>query len=220
MSENGRTGGGKSLGTRVRDWFNGGDPDGRAKLRAWATGDDGRWRGYTHSMGKYVTWLMVIACILYPFTRGIGSILALLAAIFLMGGRVMIERQVRRDVSDLEEAKRQYGLTRNPEYLRFMTLRAEGCSRTTRSSPPTRAASCRTTPSGPASARSARTGSRPRRPARRRRRPAGRPIRSRTSPLTPLRGMRRIRLLTAPSDSSRLLGGSQAALRRLETGRT
>ena len=126
MSESGRTGGGKSLGTRVRDWFNGGDPDGRAKLRAWATGDDGRWRGYTHSMGKYVTWLMVIACILYPFTRGIGSILALLAAIFLMGGRVMIERQVRRDVSDLEEAKRQYGLTRNSEYLRFMTLRAEG----------------------------------------------------------------------------------------------
>ena len=91
-----------------------------------ASGEDDRRREYTHSMGKYVTWLMVIACILYPFTRGIGSILALLAAIFLMGGRVMIERQVRRDVSDLEEAKRQYGLTRNPEYLRFMTLRAEG----------------------------------------------------------------------------------------------
>ena len=33
---------------------------------------------------------------------------------------------MRRDVSDLEEAKRQWGLTRNPEYLRFMTLRAEG----------------------------------------------------------------------------------------------
>jgi len=77
-------------------------------------------------MGKYVTWLMVIACILYPFTRGIGSILALIMAIFLMGGRALIERQVRRDVSDLEEAKRQYGLTRNPEYLQFMTLRAEG----------------------------------------------------------------------------------------------
>ena len=115
MSENSRTDGARTLGARVRDWFNGGDPDGRAKLRAWATGDDGRWRGYTHSMGKYVTWLMVIACILYPFTRGIGSILALLVAIFLMGGRAMIERQVRRDISDLEEAK-----------LRFMTLRAEG----------------------------------------------------------------------------------------------
>ena len=126
MSENSKTDGARTLGARVRDWLNGGDPDGRAKLRAWATGDDGRWRGYTHSMGKYVTWLMVIACVLYPFTRGIGSILALLAAIFLMGGRVMIERQVRRDVSDLEEAKKQYGLTRNPEYLQFMTLRAEG----------------------------------------------------------------------------------------------
>ena len=126
MSENSKTDGARTLGARVRDWFNGGDPDGRAKLRAWATGEDGRWRGYTHSMGRYVTWLMVIACILYPFTKGIGSILALLVAIFLMGGRAMIERQVRRDVSDLEEAKRQYGLTRNPEYLQFMTLRAEG----------------------------------------------------------------------------------------------
>ena len=126
MSENSKTDAGRTLGARVRDWFNGGDPDGRAKLRAWATGDDGRWRGYTHSMGKYVTWLMVIACVLYPFTRGIGSIVALLVAIFLMGGRAMIERQVRRDVSDLEEAKRQWGLTRNPEYLQFMALRAEG----------------------------------------------------------------------------------------------
>ena len=126
MSENSKTDGARTLGARVRDWFNGGDPDGRAKLRVWATGEDGRWRGYTHSMGRYVTWLMVIACVLYPFTRGIGSILALLVAIFLMGGRAMIERQVRRDVSDLEEAKRQWGLTRNPEYLRFMTLRAEG----------------------------------------------------------------------------------------------
>ena len=126
MSDSSKTDGRRPLGTRVRDWFNGGDPDGPAKLRTWATGDDDRWHGYTHSMGKYVTWLMVIACILYPFTRGIGSILALVVAIFLMGGRALIERQVRRDVSDLEEAKKQYGLTRNPEYLQFMTLRAEG----------------------------------------------------------------------------------------------
>ena len=126
MSDSSKTDGRRPLGTRVRDWFNGGDPDGPAKIRTWATGDDDRWHDYTHSMGKYVTWLMVIACILYPFTRGIGSILALVVAIFLMGGRALIERQVRRDVSDLEEAKKQYGLTRNPEYLQFMTLRAEG----------------------------------------------------------------------------------------------
>ena len=97
MSENGKGRGQEVDRHPVRDWFSGGDPDGPAKIRTWATGDDGRWRGYTHSMGKYVTWLMVIACILYPFTRGIGSILALIVAIFLMGGRALIERQVRRE---------------------------------------------------------------------------------------------------------------------------
>ena len=91
-----------------------------------APGEEGRRRGYTHSMGGYVTGLMVIACILYPFTRGIGSIPVLLVAILLMGGRAVIERQVRSEVRDLEEAKRQYGLTHNPEYLRSMTLHAEG----------------------------------------------------------------------------------------------
>ena len=91
-----------------------------------ASGEDGRRREYTHSMGRYVTWLMVIACILYPVTRGIASIPFLLVAIVLMGGRAVIERQVRREVRDLEEAERQYELTRNPEYLRSMTLHAEG----------------------------------------------------------------------------------------------
>ena len=106
MSENSKTDGARTLGTRVRDWFNGGDPDGRAKLRAWATGDDGRWRGYTHSMGRYVPWLMIIACFLYPFTRGIGSILALIVAIFLMGGRAMIERQERADKKQAKKARK------------------------------------------------------------------------------------------------------------------
>ena len=69
-----------------------------------APGEEGRRRGYTHSMGGYVTGLMVIACILYPFTRGIGSIPVLLVAILLMGGRAVIERQVRSEVRDLEEA--------------------------------------------------------------------------------------------------------------------
>ena len=91
-----------------------------------ASGEDGRRREYTHSMGMYVTWLMVIACILYPVTRGIASIPFLLVAIVLMGGRAVIERQVRREVRDLEEAERQYELTRNPEYLRSMTQHAEG----------------------------------------------------------------------------------------------
>ena len=100
--------------------------DAGATESSGASGEEGHRRGYTHSMDRYVTWLTVIACILYPFTRGIASIPVLLVAIFLMGGRAVIERQVRREIRDLEEAERQYGLTRNPEYLRSMTLHAEG----------------------------------------------------------------------------------------------
>lgn len=112
--------------SRLREWLGGADPDKTQRLRAWLTGDDGRARGYTRSVGVHVTVLMVVACILYPFTKGIGSIFALVLAIFLMGGRAFIENQVRRDVSDLQEAKRQYGRTKNPEYLEFMVLRSEG----------------------------------------------------------------------------------------------
>lgn len=111
---------------RVREWFRGGDPQGREKIRAWATGDDGSFEGYTYSMAKPVTGLMVLAAVLYPFTKGIGSIVALVLAVFVMGGHYMIEKQVRGDFSDLDEARRQYGQTHNPEYLEFMELRARG----------------------------------------------------------------------------------------------
>ncbi len=111
---------------RVREWFKGGDPDGREKIRAWATGNDGTSEGLTYSMAKPVTGLMVLACVLYPLTKGIGSIVVLVLAVFVMGGRFMIERQVRGDFSDLEEARTQYGETRNPEYLDFMLLRSQG----------------------------------------------------------------------------------------------
>lgn len=112
--------------SRLREWFSGGDPDGPRRIRAWLTGDDGRSHGYTRSVGVHVTWLMVLACILYPLTKGIGSIFVLVLAVFLMGGRAFIENQARRDFSDLAEAQRQYERTGNAEYLEFMVLRAEG----------------------------------------------------------------------------------------------
>lgn len=45
------------------------------------------------------------------------------AAIVIMAGRRMLENQVRRDVSDLEEAKKQFTRTRNADYLEFIRLR-------------------------------------------------------------------------------------------------
>lgn len=118
------------LGTRIRDWFNGGDPDGRAKIRQWARGyDDKRPEGYTYGMMGPAMGLSVLAGILYPLTRGYGSVVALALAAFLLLGRHMIERQVVGVVSDLQEARRQYGRTRNTEYLQFIDLRASGLLR-------------------------------------------------------------------------------------------
>ena len=118
------------LGTRIRDWFNGGDPDGRAKIRQWARGyDDKRPEGYTYGMMGPAMGLSVLAGLLYPLTRGYGSVVALALAVFLLLGRHMIERQVAGVVSDLQEARRQYGRTRNPEYLQFIDLRASGLLR-------------------------------------------------------------------------------------------
>ncbi len=117
------------LGTRVSDWFNGGSPDGRAKLRQWMRGykgDADRPEGFTYGMMGPAMVLSVVAAILYPLTRGYGSIVALTLAIFLLLGRHMIERQVAGVASDLQEARRQYERTRKPDYLEFIELRASG----------------------------------------------------------------------------------------------
>lgn len=117
------------FGAKVRDWFNGGDPQGHIKIRHWLRGYDDRPEGYTYGMMGPAMVLSVVAAILYPLTKGYGSIVALTLAIFLLLGRHMIERQVAGVVSDLQEARRQYGRTRNTEYLQFIDLRASGLLR-------------------------------------------------------------------------------------------
>lgn len=114
------------IGSRIRDWFDGGDDDGRVKIRAWVRGSRDRPEGYTYGMMGPVIGLSVLAGILYPLTRGYGSVVALALAVFLLLGRHMIERQVTGDVSDIIEARRQFGRTRNTEYLDFTELRAGG----------------------------------------------------------------------------------------------
>ena len=98
------------LGTRVSDWFNGGSPDGRAKLRQWMRGykgDADRPEGFTYGMMGPATGLSVLAGLIYPLTKGYGSVVALALAVFLVLGRHMIERQVAGVISDLQEAQRQ-----------------------------------------------------------------------------------------------------------------
>lgn len=108
--------------SRLSDWMTRNRTHGRVDVREWALGTAGP-TGFTYGTHYVVTGLMVAAVILYPFTAGIGSIVAVAVAIVVMGGRRMIEGQVRRDFSDLEEAKKQYQRTRNAEYLEFIRLR-------------------------------------------------------------------------------------------------
>ena len=114
------------IGAKVRDWFNGGDPQGHIKIRQWLRGYDDRPEGWTYGMMGPVMGLSILAAILYPLTKGYGSIVALVLAIFLLLGRHLIERQVARVGSDLQEARRQYERTHEPDYLKFVELRASG----------------------------------------------------------------------------------------------
>ena len=62
----------RSLTTRIRDWFNGGNPDGRAKIRQWARGyDDKRPEGYTYGMMGPAMGLSVFVGIFYSLTNSL-----------------------------------------------------------------------------------------------------------------------------------------------------
>ena len=106
----------------LADWLARSRENGPQTLREWATGTGGP-GGFTYGTHYVVTGLMVLAIVVYPFTNGYGSIVALAVDLIVMVGRRMLENQVIRDVSDLEEAKKQYARTRNAEYLEFMSLR-------------------------------------------------------------------------------------------------
>ena len=80
------------IGAKVRDWFNGGDPQGHIKIRQWLRGYDDRPEGWTYGMMGPVMGLSILAAILYPLTKGYGSIVALVLAIFLLLGRHLHSR--------------------------------------------------------------------------------------------------------------------------------
>jgi len=86
------------IGAKVRDWFNGGDPQGHIKIRQWLRGYDDRPEGWTYGMMGPVMGLSILAAILYPLTKGYGSIVALVLAIFLLLGR-HLGKHIVEDVS-------------------------------------------------------------------------------------------------------------------------
>ena len=111
---------------RVREWFRGGDPDGRTKIDQWFHGYSDKPDGYTFGMMGPAMVLSVLAAVLYPLTKGYGSIVCLVLALVLLLVRQSVERQVAAAATEIVEAGDQYKRTRDPEYLEFTRLRAGG----------------------------------------------------------------------------------------------
>ena len=81
--------------------------------------------GYVKNSSILVTGLMIIGMILYPLTKGYGTIIALSAALIVMVGQKLLIKQAKNDFKDMYYAKEMYLKTKNTEYLNFIMARSK-----------------------------------------------------------------------------------------------
>ena len=81
--------------------------------------------GYIKNSSILVTGLMIIGMILYPLTKGYGTIIALSVALIVMVGQKLLIRQANNDLKDMYYAKEMYLKTKNTEYLDFILARSK-----------------------------------------------------------------------------------------------
>ena len=81
--------------------------------------------GYIKNSSILVTVLMIIGMILYPLTKGYGTIIALSAALIVMVGQKLLIKQAKNDFKDMYYAKEMYLKTKNTEYLDFIMARSK-----------------------------------------------------------------------------------------------
>ena len=62
--------------------------------------------------------------ILYPITKGYGTIIALSVALIVMIGQKLLIKQAKDDFRDMYYAKEMYLKTKNKEYLDFIMARS------------------------------------------------------------------------------------------------
>lgn len=80
--------------------------------------------GYIKNSSMLVTGLMLIGMILYPITKGYGTIIALSVALIVMIGQKLLIKQAKDDFRDMYYAKEMYLKTKNKEYLDFIMARS------------------------------------------------------------------------------------------------
>ena len=81
--------------------------------------------GYIKNSSILVTGLMIIGMILYPLTKGYGTIIALVVALIVMVGQKLLIKQAKNDFKDMYYAKEMYLKTKNTEYLDFIMARSK-----------------------------------------------------------------------------------------------
>ncbi|WP_369716006.1 hypothetical protein [Leptotrichia alba] len=81
--------------------------------------------GYIKNSSILVTGLMIIGMVLYPLTKGYGTIIALSAALIVMVGQKLLIKQAKNDFKDMYYAKEMYSKTKNTEYLDFIAARSK-----------------------------------------------------------------------------------------------
>lgn len=80
--------------------------------------------GYVKNSSKLVTGLLILAGILYYPTKGYGAIVALSLAMFVLMGQKLLISQANKDFADLYQAQNQFKQNGEPDYLRFIQLKA------------------------------------------------------------------------------------------------
>lgn len=79
---------------------------------------------YIKNSSRFVTALLIIAGLLHYPTGGYGSIIVLALAIFVLMGQKMLLSQANRDFAEMYAAKKQYEVTQNADYLRYIDARS------------------------------------------------------------------------------------------------
>lgn len=80
---------------------------------------------YIVSVAPIVTGLMVVAALLYVWTHGWGTLIALVCALVALWGRWILQRQAAKDFADLRMSQEGFEKTGKTEYLEFIRLRGE-----------------------------------------------------------------------------------------------
>jgi hypothetical protein len=78
--------------------------------------------GYIKNSSTLVTILLIISGITYNITKGYGTLVILIIALFIMVAKKLLTAKANKYFYDMYHAKELYQQTKNQEYLLFIDL--------------------------------------------------------------------------------------------------